>query len=373
MREGRIRKAMKIAVLGTGNAGLACAGDLALAGHEVHLWGRTRANFASVLLNKASRSGPGLIHVNALEHGGDAQIALVTDDIAQSIEGVNLILVAAPAFAHDDITRGFAPHVQADQVVAYMPGNFTTPSARRILESTGAPDVLLVETATLPYGTRRGQGAEVTIPVRTVRNPTAALPASRTAEAIAILQQVYPAVMPAVDVLDTALLNPNCPAHATLMTTSAGAVEHFGAAYDMQTQGITPATLRLIYALDAERIAVREALGYGAPHFPQNTYYDRAHAEEGMFGQTAVQLVAESALWRERVTMEHRYLGEDVAYGLSLIAEMGQVAGVPTPSVDAVIQVASVLRGEELRWRGRTLASLGLEGLGIADLRARVH
>ena len=37
-------------------------------------------------------------------------------------------------------------------------------------------------------------------------------------------------------------------------------------------------------ALDGERIAVREALGYGAPHFPLADHYASA-GEEWMYGR----------------------------------------------------------------------------------------
>ncbi|TAK36345.1 MAG: glycerol-3-phosphate dehydrogenase [Chloroflexota bacterium] len=364
---------MRIAVLGTGNGGMAAAGHLALEGHEIRLWGRTRANFAALLLEQGAGSGRGRLEVKSIEHSGDAEIALVTDDIAKALDGAELILVPAPAYSHDDIALAFAPHVREGQVVTFMPGNFSSVSARRILDAAGAPPIPLLGTATLPYGARRSPGREVVIALRTAINPAAALPASRNSEAVAVLKRAYPEVVEASDVLDVALLNPNLPIHSSLMVTNAGPIEHFGEEYDMHADGTTPATLRVIYSIDRERIAVREALGYGAPHYEQETYYDKSRQGEGLFGRAASTLVEESGLWRERLSMDHRYLDEDIAYGVSLISEAGRVAGVPTPTTDSLIQVASVLRGLELRGRGRNLAMLGLNGLSPEQLRAKLR
>ena len=54
--------------------------------------------------------------------------------------------------------------------------------------------------------------------------------------------------------------------HPPLITMNAGPIEHFDK-WDIHKEGTQPAIRRVTDALDAERIAIREALGYGAPHF----------------------------------------------------------------------------------------------------------
>jgi opine dehydrogenase len=52
-----------------------------------------------------------------------------------------------------------------------------------------------------------------------------------------------------------------------------------------------------------------------------------------------------------------------------LFTELAQTVGVPTPTMDAVIQIASVLLGRDFRRKApRTLASLGLDDLDSTDL-----
>jgi opine dehydrogenase len=67
--------------------------------------------------------------------------------------------------------------------------------------------------------------------------------------------------------------------------------------------------------------------------------------------------------------LDNRYLTEDVGYTMVLFTELGRAVGVPTPTMDAVIEIASVLLGRDFRREApRTLASLGLGDLDAAGL-----
>ena len=46
-------------------------------------------------------------------------------------------------------------------------------------------------------------------------------------------------------------------------------------------------------------------------------------------------------------SLDNRYLTEDVGYTLVLFTELARLAGVPTPTMDAVITIASVLLGRD--------------------------
>ena len=130
------------------------------------------------------------------------------------------------------------------------------------------------------------------------------------------------------------------------------------------------ATRRVTDALDAERIAIREALGYGPPHFPLANHYAR-EGEEWMYGRGSHDKLTNSGDWRERIVLtEHRYMREDVAIGLSFLASVGEMAGVETPLVRAFLAIGSAVCGEDFLAKGRTLASLGLGHLDRAGLQA---
>ena len=67
--------------------------------------------------------------------------------------------------------------------------------------------------------------------------------------------------------------------------------------------------------------------------------------------------------------LEHRYMTEDMPFGLLPLAEVGRLASVPTPVLDAVVTIASVASGpHDFRGTGRTLDRLGLQGRSVAEV-----
>jgi opine dehydrogenase len=73
---------------------------------------------------------------------------------------------------------------------------------------------------------------------------------------------------------------------------------------------------------------------------------------------------------RAPATIDHRFLNEDVPYGLVAIAELGRVAGVPTPCADAVIAIASIVAARSYRQEGLTLERMGIAGMTAAEVTA---
>jgi opine dehydrogenase len=338
-----------IAVLGGGHGALAAAGDLALRGFEVRLALRNRGRF--VELFEAGR----ITLTGAIE--GVADLAAVTDDHAAAARGADLVLIPLPATAQAAMGERVAGAIGDGQLVALLPGNFGSQVMRRAL-----PNAVFAETATLPYGARQRGPASVGLALVAHHNPTGVFPSAATGAAIASLRRVYPAVEPVEDVLSAALLNSNGALHAPLVLLNAAPIERLGA-YDIHVEGTTDGVKRVIAALDAERIALRQALGYRTGHWPLMDYYRDA---DWFYGPRAFSRVQRDSVWRERIDLHHRYVAEDVGCGLVLWSSLGRALGVPTPLSDAFIGLASALSGVDWRGAGRTLESLGF---GREDLR----
>ena len=66
--------------------------------------------------------------------------------------------------------------------------------------------------------------------------------------------------------------------------------------------------------------------------------------------------------------LDARYVTEDVPYGLVPIAELGRLAGVPTPVAQALTALASAALGRNFAGEGRTLERMGLEGRALATI-----
>ncbi len=83
-----------------------------------------------------------------------------------------------------------------------------------------------------------------------------------------------------------------------------------------------------------------------------------------MYGDAHDRLV-DSGDWRETIdTATHRYLREDVEYGLAFLASVARWAGVRSPVADGLLAIAGASIGRDLSASApRTLESLGLAGL----------
>ena len=59
---------------------------------------------------------------------------------------------------------------------------------------------------------------------------------------------------------------------------------------------------------------------------------------------------------------------EDVGYGLVPMAELGRLAGIATPTIDALVTLAGLAVGIDYRCDGLTLERLGLADKTPAEL-----
>jgi opine dehydrogenase len=356
---------MHIAVLGGGNGSFAAAGDFALAGHGVRLW---RRDAAAV---KAQNAADDTIIVKDFSGTRVAELTLVTSSMLSAVRDADLILCPAPATAQRDIARELAPHLADGQVVFLPPGTFgSVLFAKAARDAGNRARVAFAETGTLPWLTRKHGPFEAAITIRAKRLPTGVFPLTMKEHALEVIGRAFPGVIePCGDALSGALMNAGPIIHPPLITMNAAPLEHFEK-WDIHKEGTTASTRRVTDALDAERIAVRQAFGYGPPHFPLADHYAR-EGEEWMYGRGSHDKLTDSGDWREKIVLtEHRYMREDVAIGLSFLASVGALAGVATPLVRAFLAIGSAVCGEDFLAKGRSLASLGLGHLDKGGLQA---
>ena len=347
---------MRIAVLGGGNGAYAAAADLGERGHEVRLWRRSAAEFGDLLSRR---------RLSLVDHEGTREIALgnVTADIGDAVRGAELIVFPGPAFAQPDVARGLAPHLVDGQVVFLPPGTFGSYLMSRIIREAGNDaDFAIGETGTLPYLTRKRGRQTVAITRRATRLPTGIFPVRLDAHARAVIGAAFTSIERCEDALSAALMNAGPIIHPPLITMNAGPIEHYDR-WDIHNEGTQPSIRRVTTQLDGERIAVREALGYAAPHFPLADHY-ASDGEEWMYGRAAHEKLTDSGDWREDLDlMRHRYMREDVALGLSLLVSVGALAGIDTPIAKGLLAIGGAMCAEDFG----SARSLGALGLGERD------
>jgi opine dehydrogenase len=344
---------MRIAVLGGGNGAHACAADLSEQGHEVRWWRRNAAALRSRLTLK--------------DAAGEREVAIAKPcaEIGEAVRGAELVFMPDPAFTQEDNARRLAPHLADGQVVFLAPGTFGSYVMAR---SFGKRDIAIAETGTLPWLTRKHGPDTVAITAKATRLPTGVFPGRKSEAAFSVIRKAFPSIEPVEDALCAALMNAGPIIHPPLVLMNAGPLEHFEG-WDIHNEGTQPAIRRVTDALDAERIAAREALGYAPPHFPLADHY-RADGEEWMYGRRTHKKLTDSKDWRERIVLtEHRYVREDVALGLAFLVSVCEWAGVACPVARGLLALGSAVLGRDLRATGRTLENLGLQAFSAEGMR----
>lgn len=354
---------MIVAVVGGGNGSYTFAGDLALAGHEVRMWPGSPEKHES-----AYQSGS--VEVSGLGLQGVAALHLVSEDVAEVVADAEVVIATDPAFTQEARGRLLAPHLQPGQVVFLSPGSLGSCfMANLVREVNGSREAIFAEPATLRYLTRKVGPAAVEISGRAVALPVGVFPASRTSEAKEKLGPLFPEARFVENVLSVALLNVGPVIHPVLVLLNTGAIEHFES-WDIHNEGTTPSVKRLILAHDAERIKIREALGFAPPHYPIADHYDGDAQDEWMYGRRGHTELIKSERWRESLSYGHRYIQEDAKLNLSLLCSIGRLAGIETPIADSLLTLIGAIAGEDFWATGRTLEKLGLGGLSEEELIA---
>lgn len=350
---------MRVAVIGAGNGGCAAAVDLTLQGHEIRLYARSSERLTPF------RDRGGIEATGAVS--GFARPALMTTDLAEAVKGAEVIMFTVPLHAHETYGRAVAPLLAENQVVFLNPGH--TGGAlhlARVLRDAGYKGPLrILETVTLTYICRMEGPARIAVYSRTRALRAAVFPRKEHGVCWARVAALYPDLVPASSVLETAFLNINAILHPPGTLMNAGWVEYTSGGFRFYAEGITPSVARVMEALDAERMAVARAL-----EVPTTTFL--AHFHEA--GLTSAQAVASGSIYRAAqesvpnqtirapVSLEHRYVVEDVAFGLVPMAAFGTLVEVATPVMNALIVLASAALGRDLAEEGLTLSRLGLEG-----------
>jgi len=363
-----------VTVLGGGNGAFAAAADLTLRGVETRLLEapELRATIDPVL----AAGGIQLENAKIAEIGsGLAQVSLVTTDPAPALAGADVILFLVPAFAERRFAELIAPHVTPDQLVVLFCGSVGGAlELAAHLRQAGAALPLIAETEALVYAALKSGPASIRLMGRKAGVGLGALPATKVRQALDRLRPLYSDLVPRADVLETGLRNTNPVAHVASMVLNSGRISPDIPAFRFYKDGFPAPVGRIAEHVDAERLRVAEAFGYRLASTRETML--AWYGDQGAKGKTLAEVLSTNPPFQTVLapqTLQHRFLTEDVPFGFVPFEALAQAGGVPTPTISALITLASLLLDTDLRAGGRQLDRLGLAGLGPQEIRRRLQ
>lgn len=299
---------------------------------------------------------------------GFGKVNLATTNIEEAISSVDIIMVAIPATGHKDIAELCAPYLKNNQIIILNPGRtFGALEFRQILNSKNiSVDVIIAEAQTFIYASRAiGPGQAKIFRIKN-SIPVASIRAHLIPAILKKVRLAYPQFVAGDNIFKTSFDNIGAIFHPTLCVLNAGWIED-DSEFQFYFQGVTPSVAKVMEKIDEERVKVAEALGihaltarewlYLAYSAAGNSLIDAMRANQGYRGIQAPN----------RLNM--RYITEDVPTSLVPIASVGKNFGVETPTIDAIIYLASILTQVDYWNVGRTVENLKIKNMSLKELR----
>ncbi|MDC7785533.1 NAD/NADP octopine/nopaline dehydrogenase family protein [Rhodoplanes sp. TEM] len=342
---------MRVGILGAGAIAFASASVLAAAGHQATLWspsGRSTASF-----------GPRarIVAKGAITGACEVTIAATA---AQAVAGADAVLIAVDAGGHVAVMEAAAPHLVSGQVVmvsaAHSLGALVL---SKLAAARGTRPVIVSWSTSIGTASKTAVGE---VDMRSVRPRIQAsvMPYGETAAALGLCAALFGDRFEArADAIEIGLLaNANPVFHVPAMLLNVARIEH-GETWAPYAQ-TTVAVGRLMEALDRERIALGAALG-ATIHSVNEHFHRSFEIPLGTMAEMNATLAARGRGPRGPTSTAHRFLAQDIPYGLVFAAALARRAGVPAPVHEATITLADAALGRDHRAENAILSCLRLE------------
>lgn len=358
-------KSPRVAVMGGGNGAFITAADLSLRGFDVSLCEapELESNIGAV----REKGGIELEVRNNLNiPSGCARLHTVTVNVGEAVKDRDVILVVVPAFAQRRFAELLAPVVSPEQIVVLTPGNFGGAlEFNHIFRHLGLGQLpVLAEFECMIYSGFKGGPASAWVSGFKQGLKVGTFPGRDVTRVYDLLLRLYPDLRCADNVLETGLSNINTVVHAPILILNAGWVETTGGKFLFYWDGCTESVSAVVEGVDDERLAIGRALGLNLT--PSIDILRSWYGHQGAGGATLGEVLRTNPAYEWDTApgqLAHRFLLEDIPYGMVPIETLGELLNVPTTTISAVIDLSCALLRRDLRTGARDLKRLGLEGM----------
>jgi opine dehydrogenase len=352
----------RIAVLGGGNGAHTMAADLTLKGFEVNICEAPQfiEGFRTTLEHQ---------QVNLIDLEGNektVKLHMATTDFGEALKDVDYIMMAMAASGHEYFFNSIIPYLRDGQTIVAWPGYFSSLLYSKILQERGIKkNITFAEAHTFPFGCRLVGAAKIKIYVEAWKILLSTLPARNKDKVIDDLRSIYP-VVECPNTLTTSLNDPNPIVHPIVMILNAVSVATWEE-FHFYRHGITIEVNRAIKAIYDEIAKLGDALGVEIIEYSEESFWTKGGIMLVCFRAPFDKEGAAASIDGPH-SLRNRFISEDVPFGLVPTALLAHKFGIPIPTIDATIQLSSLLNDTNYWDVGYSLEDLGLAGLDIKGI-----
>lgn len=358
---------VKIAVIGAGNVGCALAGIFSLKGYKVNLYAHKDHSKKLEEIKKNKK-----IQLKGVFQG-EACLNLLTTDLMQAVNDANIIFITVPAHAHEVIFKEIYQFLKNDQIIFFMPGNFATLTVQKIMnENKIKKDLIFVETSSVIYPCRSVNNGQATILTPKKKMDISIVPKEKSGKTFEILKQLFECpLFLQENALIIGLITPNGVVHPGAALLNIGRIEFTKGNFYFYGEGMTDSVCKVLEKIDQDRLKIGNEFGFKLKSLVQLTeeYYQMKFSSIKDF---AMNSKIHNSIKASPENIQDRYFIEDIPFILVPWFLLGQIVGVHSKTIEAIINLASVTHGVDFFEKGRNLKSMGLEGFKKGELLTHV-
>lgn len=338
-------------VIGAGNSGLTMAAHLALDGYTVNLWNRTEATISKIIKTKA-------IYVSG-KIEGRARLNLATTSIEEAVENADFIFITLPANTHGEIASRISDYIKPGAIVLLSPGRtFGAIEFLNRLKDENCKNIpLIAETQTIIYTCRKFAENSVKLLDFKKSNLLVAINCESSEDFIEMLPEVIRKFhIPAKSMIETSIGNVGMILHCAPILLNTGWIENKKYKFLYYYSGITPSIAGFLEKLDTERTEVANKLGFQIPSITQWLNFSYGVGGKNLFD--ALQQVESYKTIDAPLSLDHRYIYEDINTGLVPLEAVGKHLGMDMKLTSLVIDLACEIVNVNFRETGRNAEKL---------------
>lgn len=330
---------MRFAIIGAGNTGHAVAAYLSYFGGECALFTRDK-NKANILnLN-------GILSEGAIN--GQFPVKASTN-LAKAVAGADVIIVMTTADAHRDVAQELKQVISDNQKIIIFNGNWGAFQFMQVLgDDIVAKNLIVSETSAQLFLANSPEPGKVNMTLKEKVLICATDP-QKTDQLIELTSQYFPQFVKSNSIIETTMSSTNPVIHVPIVLVNLARVEN-AQPFKFYGEGVSQTAVKMILGVDSERIKVSNMLGFETMDVLSgiNSYWEVKH--DNLFDAlTKNETYLKSSGPK---TLNHRFLTEDVPFGIAPISQVGQLFDVPTPHTDNLLNALQDLLGKDLFDKG---------------------
>lgn len=321
---------MKVTVIGAGNIGMATCAYLSNLGCDVTVYTRDENKAIKLRAGGLASGGKLTGHFNFKAYS----------NYDEALSEAEYILITTLANNHLDVFRGIKPFLKKGQRILVFNGNWGAYEAKEYYkEFLKENEIIVGETGAMLFMANVHEIGKVDVLKIKNQITVSTINPEDTDVLLHELKDIFPQLKKVNSIFETSLSSTNPVIHVPLTIFNLARIEE-GQDFSFYGEGVSEAAVGYIEAIDNERIQLGKKLGFNCPSILEsiNSFFDIKH--ENLYdalnrNETYIKARAPKSL-------AHRYITEDIPYGIAPIIKLGKVLGMDTEYSEAIVNLAGL-------------------------------